>query len=116
MAINKRRDRSVKIGGSVKSVAISLINTVEESAGIIEDTAVTARSMVEMVHGALQEPIAEQRIDYALTVQSGLALLKEKGMTEEEARKYLQCEDIRVTTSEEDKAKKFPGSNESTQG
>lgn len=114
MAINKRRE-STRIGSSVKAVAISLISTVEESAGIIEDTAITARSMVEMIHGALQEPIAEQRIDYALTIQSGLALLQDKGMTEAEAREHLQCGNIGVVTSEEARTKKFPGTEQSAE-
>jgi len=102
MILNKKRvPKNIQLGKSVKSVAVSLIDTIEETTGTLTDVAITTRSVVELVHGALQEPIAEQRIDLALTIQSGLTQLEAAGMGEEEARRYLQCEEITVSTAKE---------------
>lgn len=91
MIINQQRPtENIRIGRAIKSTVVSTLTTVEETAGTMADAVITVRSGVELIHGALQEPIIEQRIDYALTVQDGLQRLEEAGMTAEQACNFLQ--------------------------
>ncbi len=89
---NKPTTDKIRIGSTIKSTVTSGLSTIEETAGTISDAVVTLRSTVELIHGALQEPIIEQRIDLATTIHDGLSKLKAAGMTQEQAIAYLQLD------------------------
>ena len=78
------------LGKRVKTTAVATLDSVTELSQTIADTITTARSAIELVHGALQLPIMEQRIELAQTVQQGLKDLVTSGMTKQEACDYLQ--------------------------
>ena len=81
------------LGKRVKTTAVATLDSVTELSQTIADTITTARSAIELVHGALQLPIMEQRIELAQTVQQGLKDLVTSGMTKQEKQEacdYLQ--------------------------
>lgn len=80
----------VVLGRRIKTTVVASLDSVTELSQTIADTITTARSAIELVHGALQVPIMEQRIELAQTVQQGIKDLVASGMTEEQACDYLQ--------------------------
>lgn len=90
MIIRNEYKGEVALGRRIKTTTIASLDTVTELSQTIADTITTARSAIELVHGALQVPIMEQRIELAQTIQQGLKDLVASGMTEEQACNYLQ--------------------------
>ena len=90
MIIRNEYKGELAIGRRIKTTAIASLDSVTELSQTIADTITTARSAIELVHGALQVPIMEQRIVLAQTVQQGLKDLVTSGMTKQEACDYLQ--------------------------
>ena len=78
------------LGKRIKTTTVATLDSVTELSQTIADTITTARSAIELVHGALQLPIMEQRIELAQVVQQGLKDLVTSGMTKQEACAYLQ--------------------------
>lgn len=98
MAIPRRRvdTGKIQLGTSIKSVLVEGITTVREVAGTVTDVAIALRGGVELVHLTVEEAVIEARTDVALTTQAGLDRLIGAGMSEAEARRYLQCEHMAV--------------------
>lgn len=90
MIIRNEYKGEVALGRRIKTTTIASLDSVTELSQTIADTITTARSAIELVHGALQVPIMEQRIELAQTIQQGLKDLVASGMTEEQACNYLQ--------------------------
>ena len=80
---------NIALGSRVKTTVVASLDSVVESAELIADVIITARSVVELVHGSLQPAIAEQRLEYMKIIQAGTAELVAGGMEEAEARTYL---------------------------
>ncbi len=80
---------NIALGSRVKTTVVASLDSVVEGAELIADVIITARSVVELVHGSLQPAIAEQRLEYMKIIQTGTAELVAGGMTEAEARTYL---------------------------
>lgn len=96
---NPNRVPNLKLGSTVKKLAVETLQSAEEVAGTVTDTLVTLRSGVELVYNAIDEANIESRTDVALAIQSGLDRLMSAGMSETEARKYLQCEEVTVAVT-----------------
>ena len=92
MIIRNEYKGELAIGRRIKTTAIASLDSVTELSQTIADTVTTVRSAIELVHGALQLPIMEQRIELAQTVQNGLKDLVSIGMSEEQACSYLQVQ------------------------
>lgn len=90
MIIRNEYKGELAIGRRIKTTTIASLDSVTELSQTLADTVTTARSAIELIHGALQVPIMEQRIELAQTVQQGLKDLVSAGMTEEQACDYLQ--------------------------
>lgn len=80
---------NIALGSRVKTTVVASLDSVVESAELIADVIITARSVVELVHGSLQPAIAEQKLEYMKIIQTGTAELVAGGMTAEDARAYL---------------------------
>ena len=80
----------IALGKRIKVTAVSTLDSVVELAGTVADTITTVRSGIELLHGAIQLPIMEQRIELAHLVNNGVKELVEAGMTEKQACDYLQ--------------------------
>lgn len=80
----------IALGKRIKVTAVSTLDSVVELAGTVADTITTVRTGIELLHGAIQLPIMEQRIELAHLVNSGVKELAEAGMTEKQACEYLQ--------------------------
>ena len=80
---------NIALGSRVKTTVVASLDSVVEGAELIADTIITARSVVELVHGSLQPAIAEQRLEYMKIIQAGTVELVAGGMTAEDARAYL---------------------------
>lgn len=78
------------LGKRIKTTAVASLDTITETTQIVADSVTTARSIVELVHGALQPAIMEQRIEYAKTAHQGIMDLVSMGMSKEDACAYLQ--------------------------
>ena len=78
------------LGRRIKTTAVASLDAITETTQIIADTVTTARSVVELVHGALQPAIMEQRIEYAKTAHQGVLDLVSMGMSKEDAHEFLQ--------------------------
>ena len=78
------------LGRRIKTTVVASLDTITETTQIIADTVTTARSVVELVHGALQPAIMEQRIEYAKTAHQGILDLVSMGMSKEDAHNFLQ--------------------------
>lgn len=90
MAIKRNEYKgSIALGGRIKTSVVSSLDTVVETTQLMADTVATARSTMELIHGALQPAIAEQRVEYAEIVQNGIKKLVAGGMDEAEAKEYL---------------------------
>ena len=91
--------QNIGVGASLKSAMSSSLSLVEHTPGVLADIVVTIRSTVELVHSALQEPILDQRIDYANKAQKSIKSLVASGMTKSEAHNYLQIPSYISTTT-----------------
>ena len=80
----------IALGKRIKVTAVSTLDSVVELAGTVADTITTVRTGIELLHGAIQLPIMEQRIELAHLVNNGVKELVEAGMTEKQACEYLQ--------------------------
>lgn len=80
----------IALGRRIKTTAIASLDIATEASQTLADTVTTVRSAIELIHGALQVPIMEQRIELAQTVQTGIKDLVASGMSEEQACDYLQ--------------------------
>ena len=80
---------NIALGSRVKTTVVASLDSVVEGAELVADVIITARSVVELVHGSLQPAIAEQRLEYMKIIQAGTKELEAGGMTEAEARTYL---------------------------
>ena len=80
---------NIALGSRVKTTVVASLDSVVEGAELVADVIITARSVVELVHGSLQPAIAEQRLEYMKIIQAGTAELVAGGMEEAEARTYL---------------------------
>ena len=80
---------NIAVGSRVKTTVVASLDSVVESAELIADVIITARSVVELVHGSLQPAIAEQKLEYMKIIQAGAKELEAGGMTAEDARAYL---------------------------
>ena len=80
---------NIALGSRAKLTLVAGLNSVVESAELIADVVITARSVVELVHGSLQPAIAEQKLEYMKIIQAGTKELEAGGMTAEDARAYL---------------------------
>ena len=80
---------NIALGSRVKTTVVASLDSVVEGAELIADVIITARSVVELVHGSLQPAIAEQRLEYMKIIQAGTKELEASGMTAEDARAYL---------------------------
>lgn len=80
----------IALGKRIKVTAVSTLDSVVEFAGTVADTITTVRTGIELLHGAIQLPIMEQRIELAHLVNKGVKELIEAGMTEKQACEYLQ--------------------------
>ena len=80
---------NIALGSRVKTTVVASLDSVVEGAELIADVIITARSVVELVHGSLQPAIAEQRLEYMKIIQAGTKELEAGGMTEDDARAYL---------------------------
>lgn len=78
------------LGKRLKTTTVATLDSVTELSQTVADTMTTVRSTVELIHGALQLPIMEQRIELAQVIQQGIADLVNSGMTKQEACDYLQ--------------------------
>lgn len=78
------------LGRRIKTTVVASLDAVTETTQIIADSVTTARSVVELVHGALQPAIMEQRIEYAKTAHQGILDLTSMGMSKEDAHTFLQ--------------------------
>lgn len=77
------------IGARLKATTASSLDAVTETSQLLADTITTARSAVELMHGALQPAIAEQKLEYAKIIQNGVKDLVSGGMDEKTAQAYL---------------------------
>ena len=80
---------NIALGSRAKLTLVAGLDSVVESAELIADVVITARSVVELVHGSLQPTIAEQKLEYMKIIQAGTKQLEAGGMTAEDARTYL---------------------------
>lgn len=80
---------NIALGSRVKTTVVASLDSVVESAELIADVVITARSVVELVHGSLQPAIAEQKLEYMKIIQAGTKELEAGGMTVDDARAYL---------------------------
>lgn len=80
----------IALGKRIKVTAVSTLDSVVELAGTVADTITTVRTGIELLHGAIQLPIMEQRIELAHLVNNGVKELIDAGMSEEQACEYLQ--------------------------
>ena len=80
---------NIALGSRVKTTVVASLDSVVEGAELIADVIITARSVVELVHGSLQPAIAEQKLEYMKIIQAGTKELESGGMTAEDARAYL---------------------------
>ena len=80
---------NIALGSRVKTTVVASLDSVVEGAELIADVIITARSVVELVHGSLQPAIAEQRLEYMKIIQEGTKELEASGMTADDARAYL---------------------------
>ena len=80
---------NIALGSRVKTTVVASLDSVVESAELIADVVITARSVVELVHGSLQPAIAEQKLEYMKIIQAGTKELVAGGMTAEAAEAYL---------------------------
>lgn len=78
------------LGKRLKTTTVATLDSITELSETVADTITTVRSGVELVHGALQIPIMEQRIEVATIAKKGLDDLVKLGMTQQEACAYLQ--------------------------
>ena len=78
------------LGKRIKTTVVASLDTITETTQIVADSVTTARSIVELVHGALQPAIMEQRIEYAKTAHQGVLDLVSMGMSKEDAHTFLQ--------------------------
>lgn len=78
------------LGKRLKTTTVATLDTITELSQTVADTVTTVRSGVELVHGAMQIPIMEQRIELATVAKKGLDDLVALGMTPQEASAYLQ--------------------------
>lgn len=92
------------LGRRIKTTVLASLDTVTEATQIVADTVTTARSVVELVHGALQPAIMEQRIEYAKTAHQGIIDLVAMGMSKEDAHALLQLPYAPPTTAKANKA------------
>lgn len=90
MIIRNEYKGDLAIGKRIKTTAVASLDTITETSQIIADVVTTARSVVELVHGALQPAIMEQRIEYAKTANQGVIDLVSAGMSKEDACSFLQ--------------------------
>lgn len=90
---------NLALGNRVKTTVVASLDTVTEASQLVADTVTTARSAVELIHGAIQPTIMEQRIEYAKTAKQGVKDLVSMGMSEQEACDYLQIVYIPKQTS-----------------
>lgn len=90
MAIKRNQYQgNIALGSRVKTTLVAGLDSVVETAELINDSILTARSAVELLHGSLQPAIAEQKIEYMKVIQAGTVELVAGGMTEAEAKAYL---------------------------
>lgn len=90
MAIKRNQYQgTVALGSRVKTTVVAGLDSFVEGAELVADVIITARSVVELVHGSLQPAIAEQKLEYMKIIQAGTAELIAGGMTAEDARAYL---------------------------
>ena len=80
---------NIALGSRAKLTLVAGLDSVVEGAELIADVVITARSVVELVHGSLQPAIAEQKLEYMKIIQAGTKELEAGGMTAEAARAYL---------------------------
>ena len=80
---------NIALGSRAKLTLVAGLDSVVEGAELIADVVITARSVVELVHGSLQPAIAEQKLEYMKIIQAGTKELEAAGMTAEDARAYL---------------------------
>lgn len=90
MIIRNEYKGDLALGKRIKTTAVASLDTITEASQTIADTVTTARSVVELVHGALQPAIMEQRIEYVKTAHQGVLDLVAAGMSKEDACTYLQ--------------------------
>lgn len=94
MIIRNEYKGDLALGSRIKATTVSTLDAVTEASQTVADIVTTARSAVELMHGALQPAIMEQRIELANVAHKGVQDLVAQGMEEEEACKYLQVEYI----------------------
>ena len=80
---------NIALGSRAKLTLVAGLDSVVESAELIADVVITARSVVELLHGSLQPAIAEQKLEYMKIIQAGTKELVAGGMTAEAAEAYL---------------------------
>ena len=80
----------IALGKRIKVTTVATLDSVVELSQTVADTITTVRSGIELLHGAIQLPIMEQRIELAHLVNSGVKELVEAGMSEKQACEYLQ--------------------------
>ena len=90
MIVRNEYKGDLALGKRIKTTAVASLDTITETTQIVADSVTTARSIVELVHGALQPAIMEQRIEYAKTAHQGIMDLVSMGMSKEAAHAFLQ--------------------------
>lgn len=90
MIIRNKYQGDLKLGSRLKETTVASLDAVTEATQTVADTVTTIRSAVELVHGAIQPAIMEQRIEFAKTTQQGIKDLTSEGMSKEQAYDYLQ--------------------------
>lgn len=99
MIIRNNYKGDLALGSRLKTTTVASLDAITEASQTIADTVTTVRSAVELMHGALQPAIMEQRIELANTAHKGIKDLMSKGMSEADACKYLQVEHVPKTSS-----------------
>ena len=90
MVVRNEYKGDLALGKRIKTTAVASLDTITEASQTIADVVTTTRSVVELVHGALQPAIMEQRIEYVKTAHQGVLDLVAAGMSKEDACTYLQ--------------------------
>ena len=80
----------IALGKRIKVTTVATLDSVVELSQTVADTITTVRSGIELLHGAIQLPIMEQRVELAHLVHKSIQDLVEAGMSEKQACEYLQ--------------------------
>lgn len=103
MIVRRRRVNQdpIKLGSKAKEVVGEAVDTIVATAGIVTDTVIATRGVIELLHNSIEEANVESRADVAIAIQTSLNRLISIGMSEEDARTYLQCNDAPIKAREQ---------------